>query len=181
MNAVVLTGGPDIDPMHYGAERDARTRTGAPERDEFELVLARRAIDRGVPLLGICRGMQLLNVALGGTLHQHLPDVVGHGRHQRSSHAPGDDDHAVRLTPGSRAARAAGVTRMGFAESQHHQGVDRVGAGLVASGWAVADGLPVTIELPGAPFVLGVQWHPEVDDGSRLMAGLLEAARGAST
>lgn len=177
VDAVLLTGGPDINPAWYGAVRDARTRIAVPERDEFELALARRAIERDVPLLGICRGMQLLNVALGGTLHQHLPDVLGHGKHHHTRHASTDEDYDVRLQPESLAARAAGAEVVRATASKHHQGVDRVGDGLVVSGWAVVDGLPVALELPDRRFVLGVQWHPEVSDHAPVIAALADAAR----
>lgn len=179
LDAIVLTGGPDIDPVHYGAERDPRTRVGPPERDDFELALTRRAIEREIPLLGICRGMQVLNVALSGTLHQHLPDVVGHGRHQHLRFSTADDDYDVRLAPGSLAARAAGQELVRATHSEHHQGVDRRGDGLLVSRWAVADGLPVAIELPDRDFVLGVQWHPEIHERSAVIAALVDAGLSA--
>ena len=111
-----------------------------------------------MPVLGVCRGMEILNVALGGTLVQHLPDTVGSNEHR---HTPGAfGDHEVRLEPDSLAARAAGAERLAV-RSHHHQGVDELGEGLVASGWSVSDDVVEAIELPGHRFALGVLWHPE--------------------
>lgn len=177
LDALVLAGGVDIDPALYGARRGADTDRPIPERDACELALTRRAIERDVPLLGICRGMQLMNVAAGGTLHQHLPDVVGHNEHRRTRGSFEDSDHEVRLEPGSLAARAAGE-ELHRTKSHHHQGIDRVGEGVVVSGWSMLDDLPEAIELPDCRFALGVQWHPEVDEGSRLVGALIEEAKG---
>jgi putative glutamine amidotransferase len=127
-------------------------------------------------LLGICRGMQLLNVALGGTLDQHLPDSVGHGVHRAVSGTFGE--HHVRLAPDSLACAAAGME--GFVVwSHHHQGVEQVGEGLRVSGWSVDDDLVEAIELPDKRFALGVVWHPEEDPDSKVIAALVEAARVA--
>lgn len=179
LDALLLIGGPDVDPAHYGDAPHPKTRTAAPERDLFELSLARRAYERNLPTLGICRGMQLMNVAFGGTLHQHLPDVLGHGRHHHREELPGHEgDYDVRLTEGSLAARAAGALAQRATESRHHQGVRRVGSGFEVTGWA-PDGLPVAIEHPQARFFLGVQWHPEADDESRVIGALVAAARGS--
>lgn len=175
LDAVVFTGGPDIDPVHYGAARHPQTQVGPAERDVFELALARRAIERKAPLLAICRGMQTLNVALGGSLHQHLPDVVGSTRHHSRVETAGEYD--VRLAAGSLAAVAAGRLLVRATESKHHQGIDGVGEGLQVSGWAVVDGLPVAVEMPGPHFVLGVQWHPEVSEDGGFIAALVRAAR----
>ncbi len=175
LDALVLVGGADIDPASYGAPLDPATINPVPERDAFEIALTRRALERGIPLLGICRGMQLLNVALGGTLHQHLPDRLGHRDHLRARGSFEGADHDVQLTPGSLAARAAGEELHGT-KSHHHQGVDRVGDGLVVTGVATLDGLPEALELPGADFALGVQWHPEADERSRVIGALVEAA-----
>jgi putative glutamine amidotransferase len=186
LDALVLAGGADIDPAAYGAARHRCTVGTRPERDAAELALARRAIERDLPLLGICRGMQLLNVALGGTLIQHLPDASdsgdegaargkGHGEHRRHLGSFDDADHDVRLAPGSLAARACGELTHAT-KSHHHQAVDRLGDGLVASGWSVLDDLVEAIELPSARWALGVQWHPEVDPGSGVVAALVGEA-----
>lgn len=176
LDGLMLVGGADIDPATYGAAYDPATVDPVPERDACEIALTRRAVERGIPLLGICRGMQLLNVALGGTLHQHLPDRYGHHEHLKARGSFDGADHDVRLTPGSLAARAAGEELHGT-KSHHHQGVDRVGEGLVVTGTATIDGLPEALELPGADFVLGVQWHPEADERSRVIGALVEAAQ----
>jgi putative glutamine amidotransferase len=174
-DALLLAGGADIDPDTYGAERAPETVGTWPERDRFEVALAGAALEREMPVLGICRGMELLNVARGGTLVQHLPDIVGHERHRTK---PGIfDEHAVRLEPGSLAARAAGG-ELNSVKSHHHQGVDRLGDGLVATGWAVDDEVIEAIEMPGRDgFALGVLWHPEEDGESRVIESLVEAAR----
>jgi putative glutamine amidotransferase len=174
IDALILSGGADVDPGGYGAERDPSTGATWPDRDEFEAALARGAIEREMPVLGICRGMQMLNVALGGTLHQHVPDVVGHSGHL---HTPGAfRDHEVRLEPGSLAARAAGADRI-VVKSHHHQAVATLGEGLVATGWSQPDDLIEAVEVPGGRFVLGVLWHPEEDDRSTIFPALVEAAR----
>jgi putative glutamine amidotransferase len=177
IDGLVLAGGADIDPGSYGAEPDPATVDPVPERDVFEIALTRRAIERGIPFLGICRGMQLLNVALGGTLHQHLPERFGHHDHLKARGSFDGADHDVRLATGSLAARAAGELLHGT-KSHHHQGVDRIGDGLVVTGHAVIDDLPEALELPDAPgWVLGVQWHPEADARSGVIAALVSAAR----
>jgi putative glutamine amidotransferase len=177
VDALLIAGGADIDPSSYGAERHPETVGTWPERDAFEIALARRALERDMPVLGICRGMQLLNVALGGSLDQHLPDSVGNEVHRAVGGTFGE--HHVRLEPGSLACAAAGVE--GFVVwSHHHQGVDLVGEGLRVSGWSVEDDLVEAIELPGKRFALGAAWHPEEDPDSQLIAALVEAARGGS-
>jgi putative glutamine amidotransferase len=178
LDGLVLAGGADIDPSNYGAERHPKTVNTRPERDRAEIALARGALERDLPVLGICRGMQLLNVALGGTLIQHLPDDFGHTDHRRSLGSFDNADHDVRLTPDSLAARAAGET-LHATKSHHHQGVARIGDGLVASGWSVLDELVEAIELPDRRFVLGVQWHPEVDPRSRVVRSFVRAAARA--
>jgi putative glutamine amidotransferase len=175
IDGLMLVGGADVDPATYGAERHSETVDTVPARDAFEIAMTRRAIERGIPLLGICRGMQLLNVAFGGTLNQHLPETYGHHEHRRAPGSFDGADHDVRLAPGSLAARAAGEL-LHATKSHHHQGVARIGDGLVVSGAATLDELPEAIELPGAGFVLGVQWHPEADVRSRLIGALVAAA-----
>jgi putative glutamine amidotransferase len=176
LDGLILAGGADIDPSSYGAERDPHTLDTAPERDRFEIALARAAIERDLPLLGICRGMQLINVACGGTLIQHLPDRFGHGEHRRVVGSFEGSDHEVKLVEGSLAQAAAGQP-VHTTKSHHHQGVDCLGAGLLVSGTsAFEDELAEAIELPGRRFVLGVQWHPEADPESPVVAALLAAA-----
>ena len=176
IDGLMLVGGADLDPASYGAEVDPATVDPIPERDAFEIALVQRAVERGIPVLAICRGMQLLNVAFGGTLHQHPPERFGHHDHLKARGSFDGADHDVRLTPGSLAARAAGEELHGT-KSHHHQGVDQVGEGLVVTGVATIDGLPEALELPGDQFVLGVQWHPEADERSRVIGGLVAAAR----
>ena len=148
----------------------------APERDAFEVALARRAMERDLPFLGICRGMQVINVARGGTLIQHLPDDVGHEDHRRVLGTFENADHDVRLADGSLAARVTGE-KIHATKSHHHQGVRDIGEGLDVTGWATADDLPEVLEDPTRTFALGVQWHPEADDTSPLIAALVEQAR----
>ncbi len=177
IDGLILAGGIDMDPSTYGAERHPETGpTTVLERDEFELALAARAMERDLPLLGICRGMQVMNVATGGTLHQHIPDVVGHFGHRRNIGTFADNDHLVALEPGSRVAEVAGETTH-RSYSHHHQAVKDLGDGFVGTGTSVEDGLIEAFEAPGRRFALGVQWHPEADETSRVIAALVEEAR----
>ncbi|MEU5346040.1 MULTISPECIES: gamma-glutamyl-gamma-aminobutyrate hydrolase family protein [unclassified Streptomyces] len=165
LDGLVIAGGPDVDPSRYGAARDPRCGPEARTRDTWELALIEAALASGTPLLGICRGMQLLNVALGGTLVQHIDDhvesvgVFGH--------------HTVKPVPGS--LYAALVPEETSVPTYHHQAVDRLGTGLAPSAHA-ADGTVEAIELSGPGWVLGVQWHPEMGEDPRVMAGLVRAA-----
>ena len=176
LDALLLAGGADIDPAAYGARPHPATTGSNPARDRFELALAWAALERDMPLLGICRGMQMLNVAAGGTVRQHLPDDLGHERHRETANVFGH--HEVALEPGSLAARAAGQEHHAV-RSYHHQGPDALGDGVVATGVAVEDGTVEAIELPERRFALGVLWHPEEDEASGVIGALVAAARGA--
>jgi putative glutamine amidotransferase len=179
IDGLMLAGGADIDPGAYGAEAHAETNDTVPERDAFEIALARAAIAADLPVLGICRGMQLINVACGGTLLQHLPERFGHHEHRRVLGSFDGADHDVALRAGSLAAGAAGEVAHPT-KSHHHQGVDCLGAGLVVSGNSALDELPEAVELPGHRFVLGVQWHPEADPDSNVIPAFVAAARMAA-
>jgi putative glutamine amidotransferase len=179
IDGLMLAGGADIDPDSYGADRHAETDGTVPERDVFEIALARAAIAADLPVLGICRGMQLINVACGGTLLQHLPESFGHHEHRRVVGSFDGADHDVALNEGSLAAAAAGEVAHAT-KSHHHQGVDCLGAGLVVSGSSSFDELPEAIELPRHRFVLGVQWHPEADTQSNVISAFVAAARAAA-
>jgi putative glutamine amidotransferase len=176
IDALMLIGGPDVGAPRYGAEPHPLAEPEAPLRDAVEIALARAALERGLPLLGICRGMQLLNVAAGGTLRQHLPDDVGHEGHRRVVGSLVGNDHAVALDDGSRVREAAGESPH-VVVSHHHQGVARLGAGLRVTGRSPDDELAEAIEPVGPAWALGVQWHPEADRDSTIIAGLVAAAR----
>jgi putative glutamine amidotransferase len=172
LDGLVLSGGSDLDPAGYGAEPNPMTTGARPERDGFEIALACGALERDLPVLGICRGMELLNVARGGTLVQHLTDADLH------LHTPGRySDHEVRLEEGSLAARAVGAERLSV-RSHHHQGIAALGDGLVASGWAEPGGVVEAIEIPDRRWALGVLWHTEEDRASPVLGALTEAAQG---
>ena len=176
IDALVLIGGADLHPEVYGADPHPATEPTSRLRDDVEVALAARAIARDLPFLGICRGMQVMNVASGGTLRQHVPEEVGHEDHRRVLGSFDGADHDVRLAEGSLAARAAGETLHGT-KSHHHPAIDRVGEGLEVTGWATMDGLPEAIESPSHRYLLGVQWHPEADETSRLIASVVDEAR----
>jgi putative glutamine amidotransferase len=179
IDALIVIGGADLDPASYGAERDPLTESTYPDRDAFELALLKGAIERGMPVLGICRGMQVLNVALGGTLVQHIPDVDGTGPHRRIVGTFDGNEQTVTLEPGSLAAQAVGEEQH-VGRCHHHQAVDRLGDGLVITGRVEQDGMIEAIESDDGSWVLGVQWHPEADEQTRLFAALTEAARATS-
>jgi putative glutamine amidotransferase len=185
MDCLVLSGGGDIDPARYGAQRRPETAAVREDRDAAELALFETALAAGMPILGICRGMQLINVALGGSLHQHLPDVVGHDEHAPKPGTFGS--HEVAVAPGSRLAEILGHTDLKVQEAadvptHHHQGINRLGSGLTATAWA-ADGTVEAFELdqPECPFGVAVQWHPEAGDDLRLFTALVHSARTVRT
>jgi putative glutamine amidotransferase len=179
IDGLILAGGADLDPSFYGAEPHPETRHTVPERDRTEIAMALGAIERDLPVLGICRGMQLINIALGGTLHQHVPELRGHEEHRRNPGTFVGAEHDVRLEPGSLAAMAAGE-EVHVTKSHHHQGVDVIGDGLQVTGHSTLDDLAEAIELPSKRFVLGVQWHPEADEKSRVVRALVEEAGQSS-
>ncbi len=174
VDALLLIGGSDIDPSFYGAERDPGLEATFPERDEFELALVHAALARELPTLGICRGMQVINVALGGTLVQHLLDGSGHTSHRRNRGSFAGTEHEVTLDEGSLAVEAVGELQH-IARCHHHQGVERIGEGLVVSGRA-ADGVAEALESAHGRWLLGLAWHPEADPSSRVFASLVDAA-----
>lgn len=180
LSGICLSGGPDLDPAAYGdRSRHAELGPTEPDLDRFELALARHADAAALPILAICRGAQALNVARGGSLHQHLPDAVGAAIDHRQ-HEPGDQAvHSVEVLGDSLLARLTGKTELEV-NSFHHQAVDRLGRGLRAVAWA-PDGTVEAIEAPRRAFCLGVQWHAETIVGRReqaaLFKGLVEAAR----
>jgi len=175
IDALVLAGGADLDPISYGAVSDQRTAGTDRRRDAFEIVLARAALARGLPLLAVCRGLHLLNVACGGTLVQHLPDTLEGNQIHRP--APGVfGRHEVVLEPGSLASSALRTERLEV-HSHHHQGIDALGDDLTISGRSVPDGVPEAIESPAHGFALGVLWHPEEEKHGVLFESLVEAAR----
>jgi putative glutamine amidotransferase len=164
VQGVLLTGGGDVDPAFYGQDRHPSVEDAEPGRDEFEIGLARRALESNVPLLAICRGAQVLNVAAGGTLVQDIPDNVSTERSHAMEHPKDEVAHPVKVVAGSRLERALGpavdATHTCHVNSRHHQSVGRLGKELSAS--AVAeDGVVEAIEAPAADFCIGVQWHPE--------------------
>jgi putative glutamine amidotransferase len=175
LDGIVFVGGDDIAPEEYGAERHARTGPRHARRDAVELALARCALERDVPLLAICRGFQLLNVARGGTLVQHLEDVLDQVPHRADDTTYGR--HEVTTVEGSRLRQIVGERAEVF--SHHHQGVDRVGDGLVAAAHA-HDGIVEGVEDPSRRFAIGVLWHPDAEPDAgcaSLFEALVSSAR----
>jgi putative glutamine amidotransferase len=170
LDGLVLSGGADVDPQLYG-ERPAPLTDSRPDRDSGELLLARAALAADLPILGVCRGLQLLTVAAGGRLHQHLPDLVGHEKHRPAPGVYGQQE--VQVTPGSRIAALMGDDR--GIHCYHHQAVADPGT-LIVTGHT-PDGVVEAVEDPTHRFVLGVQWHPEVTRDQRLFGALVRAAR----
>lgn len=174
IDGLLLLGGADVAADRYGAVPHPDSEPPQHTRDAVEIALVRAAIDAGVPTLGICRGLQIINVALGGTLRQHLPDELGSPAHRRQLGRFAGNEHDVRLTPGSLAAAATGA-EVQLVVSHHHQAVDTLADGLRATGLS-EDGIIEALERPDG-YLLGVQWHPEADPDSPVIRSLVEAAR----
>jgi gamma-glutamyl-gamma-aminobutyrate hydrolase PuuD len=169
---VIFSGGGDLDPATYGQEPHAKTKGIVAERDRGELALLQAALARDMPVLAVCRGSQVLNVALGGDLVQHLPDVVASDRHK---HTPGQfADHGVDVLPETRLGALLGDHAP--VKSHHHQGFGRLGAGLREAATA-EDGTIEALEDPSRRFALGVLWHPEAGEDMRLFEELISEAR----
>ena len=171
IDGLVIAGGADVDPSRYAAGRHPNVQESRPDRDAMEIALATAAAEADLPLLGICRGMQVMAVAAGGVLEQHVPDRVGHVDHSPAVAVYGQ--HPVTTVPGTRLAALLGEAT--DVPSYHHQSV-LTHPGFEPSAWA-DDGTLEAMEDPGARFRLGVQWHPEVGDDPRLFEALVEAAR----
>jgi putative glutamine amidotransferase len=183
LDGIVFSGGADVDPARWGAAQHPETHIDAV-RDESELMLMRAALDADLPVLGVCRGMQVMAVAGGGSLHQHLPDLVGHERHRAAAgtdplaaDASAYGRHDVVIRPGSRAHALFGAHAT--VNSFHHQAVDDPGS-FTAVGWCPDDRVIEIIEDPSRTFALGVQWHPERTADLRVFAALAEAAADRS-
>jgi gamma-glutamyl-gamma-aminobutyrate hydrolase PuuD len=172
LDGLIFSGGSDLDPELYGQDLHPETKGVVPERDRGELALLQAALARDMPVLAVCRGSQVLNVALGGDLVQHLPDLVRHDNHK---HTPGEyADHGVTLEPDTRLAALLGDHAP--VKSHHHQGFGRLGSGLREAGRA-EDGTLEAIEDPSKRFALGVLWHPEAGKDMRLFEALVAEAR----
>jgi putative glutamine amidotransferase len=169
LDGLIFSGGNDMAAESYGAEAAAETTGTNPARDSGELALLTAALERDLPVLAICRGVEVLNVARGGDLVQHLPDVVGHEEHRA---VVGEfSEHPVRVDPESRLREVRGAVK-----SHHHQGLGRIGEGLREVAWA-EDGVVEAVEDPDKSFLVGVLWHPEAGEDQRLFEQLVEAAR----
>ena len=172
LDGLLFSGGSDLDPALYGQDAHAETNGIRPERDRGELALLTAALERDLPVLAVCRGSQVLNVARGGNLVQHLPELVGDEKHK---HTPGVfADHEIDVQAGSKVGQLLG--QRAPVKSHHHQGFGRLGDGLVASAWA-EDGTLEALEDPSRRFAVGVLWHPEEGEDAALFEALVEEAR----
>ncbi|AYY12644.1 gamma-glutamyl-gamma-aminobutyrate hydrolase family protein [Actinobacteria bacterium YIM 96077] len=178
LDGLLVPGGPDVDPALYGSAEHPETRRGSPVVDAIELELIRGALGSGLPVLAICRGMQLLNVCYGGTLHQHLPEVTGDDAHCPNTEGFSFGRHRLDLTAGSRIAAIFGDDTP-EAYCHHHQAIDQVGTGLTVTAWA-PDGIIEVVEVIDHPFAIGVQWEAGQTADERLHVALAEAVRRVS-
>ena len=181
LDGLVLSGGSDLDPGHYGEERHETVDDVSPERDAFELALSRAALEQDLPLLAICRGHQVLNVATGGTLIQDIPSQVEGALDHDPKKERWQPAHEVRILPGTRLREILGRDRVAV-NSIHHQAIKTPGDGLVVTAYSVGDGVIEGVEIPDRRFVVGVQWHPEAfwdqpETFQPLFAALVAAAR----
>jgi len=173
LDGLLLSGGNDLDPESYGADQHPETNGTKPERDRGELALLQAALERDMPVLAVCRGLQVLNVARGGDLVQHLPEQVGHEEHCAVKGV--FSDHGVKVDDASRLGSVIG-TEVPTVKSHHHQGLGRVGSGLRETAWA-DDGTVEAVEDPEKRFAVGVLWHPEAGDDTKLFEALVAEAR----
>jgi gamma-glutamyl-gamma-aminobutyrate hydrolase PuuD len=173
LDGLLLSGGNDLDPESYGADQHPETNGTRPERDRGELALLQAALERDMPVLAVCRGLQVLNVARGGDLVQHLPEQVGHEEHRSVKGV--FSDHGVKVDDASRLGSVIG-TQVPAVKSHHHQGLGRVGSGLRETAWA-DDGTVEAVEDPEKRFAVGVLWHPEAGDDTKLFEALVTEAR----
>ncbi|MGE5290258.1 MAG: gamma-glutamyl-gamma-aminobutyrate hydrolase family protein [Micromonosporaceae bacterium] len=173
LDGLLLSGGGDVDPARYAARKHPKTNRVNHDRDAAELALLDAAMAADLPVLGICRGLQVLNVFMNGTLHQHLPEMTGH-----DGHSPGPAEYGpqpVQVALGSRVAKILGREAVEVL-CHHHQVIDKLGTGLTATAWS-DDGTVEAVELADHPFAVGVQWHPEMSEDDSLFVALAEAAR----
>jgi gamma-glutamyl-gamma-aminobutyrate hydrolase PuuD len=175
IDGLVLTGGVDVDAALFGADRHPKAQRPDEVRDRFELALLDAAVARDLPILAICRGIQVVNVWRGGTLHQHLADIGASPDHMEVPGVYGT--HHVRIGPKSRLGSILGLADDDV-PTHHHQAVDRIGAGLVATAWS-DDGTVEGLEDPEYRFLVAVQWHPEVGENMALFESVVEAAQPA--
>ena len=173
LDGIIFSGGADIGPAHYGADAHPETDEPQTRRDRAELELLQAALERDIPTLAICRGFQIMNVARGGGLVQHLPETLGHPGHRETRGV--FSEHSVEVKEGTRLAGVLGE-RQPAVKSSHHQGIDRIGEGLVETAWA-EDGTLEGLEDPSRRFALGVLWHPEAGEDQRLFEALVDEAR----
>jgi putative glutamine amidotransferase len=179
LDGLLIPGGPDVDPALYGGTAHPKTRRGSPDMDAAELALLSAALHSGLPILAICRGLQLLNVLCGGTLHQHLPEVTGNDGHCPETKQFTLGRLRLDLRPGSRIAEILGGGDAPETACRHHQAIDQIGAGLIATGLA-PDGIVEVVEAIDHPFAIGVQWEAGQTADKRLHLALAEAATRVS-